>query len=160
MFKKSGHNHGHCIDAAMHSAVALCTERGARLTDLRRRVLELIWQSHQPVGAYELLDILKSERRSAQPPTVYRALDFLIELGLVHRIESLNAYVGCSAPDTSHPSQFLICRDCGAAAEISDTRLDKAIAGLADEAGFSVIHRTVEVEGQCPNCRQGNPGRG
>jgi len=144
----------------MHSAVALCTERSARLTDLRRRVLELIWQSHQPVGAYDILDILKNERRSAQPPTVYRALDFLLELGLVHRIESLNAYVGCSAPDTPHPPQFLICRDCGAAAEISDTRLDKAIVGLADEAGFSIIHRTVEVEGQCPNCRQGNSGRG
>lgn len=160
MFKKSGHNHGHCIESAMQRAVELCTERGARLTDIRRRVLELVWQSHQPVGAYELLDILKSERRNAQPPTVYRALDFLLELGLVHRIETLNAYVGCSAPHTGHPSQFLICRDCGAAAEIDDDRLDAAISGLAQEAGFSVIQRTLEVEGQCPNCREGEGTRG
>ena len=155
MFKKDGHNHGRCIDSAMNTAVNLCSRRGARLTDLRRRVLELVWQSHQPVGAYELLDILKDERRNAQPPTVYRALDFLLELGLIHRIESLNAYVGCNSPDTSHPSQFLICRDCGAAAEISDTRLDRAISGLADDAGFSIVRRTVEVEGQCPNCQAG-----
>ncbi|MBT4932286.1 MAG: transcriptional repressor [Rhodospirillaceae bacterium] len=137
----------------MQSAVDLCNQRGARLTTLRRRVLELIWKSHKPVGAYELLDILKTERRNAQPPTVYRALDFLLELGLVHRIESLNAFIGCCAPDTTHSSQFLICRDCGAAAEISDNRLDKAIEGLADEAGFSVLHRIIEVAGHCPNCR-------
>ena len=137
----------------MQSAVDLCNQRGARLTTLRRRVLELIWKSHKPVGAYELLDILKTERRNAQPPTVYRALDFLLELGLVHRIESLNAFIGCCAPDTTHSSQFLICRDCGAAAEISDNRLDNAIEGLADEAGFSVLHRIIEVAGHCPNCR-------
>lgn len=153
MFKKSGHNHGHCIETALKTAENLCSERGARLTDLRRRVLELIWQSHQPVGAYELLDILKDERHNAQPPTVYRALDFLLELGLIHRIESLNAYVGCNAPEAFHPSQFLICRDCGAAAEISDDRLDKAINELANDAGFSVIQRNLEVEGQCPNCQ-------
>lgn len=158
MFKKDGHNHGRCIDSAMETAADVCSQRGARLTDLRRRVLELIWQNHQPVGAYELLEILKSERHNAQPPTIYRALDFLLDLGLIHRIESLNAYVGCSAPDTSHPSQFLICSNCRAAAEISDSRLDKAIAGLANDAGFSIVHRTVEVEGLCPNCRAGTSG--
>jgi len=144
----------------MQAAVDLCAARGARLTALRRRVLELIWKSHQPVGAYELLDILKNERRNAQPPTVYRALDFLLELGLVHRIESRNAFIGCCAPDTAHPSQFLICSDCGAAAEITDNRLDKAIEGLAREAGFSVHHRIVEIAGHCPNCQAGGVGHG
>jgi Fur family transcriptional regulator, zinc uptake regulator len=153
MFQKSGHNHGQCIDSALQAATSLCGARGARLTPLRQRVLELIWQSHKPIGAYDLLDKLKDERSNAQPPTVYRTLEFLLELGLVHRIESLNAYVGCNAPATAHPSQFLICRDCGAAAEIADKRLDKAISGLAVEAGFSVIHRTIELEGQCPNCQ-------
>lgn len=153
MFNKSGHNHGHCVETAMQSAVDVCGQRGARLTALRRRVLELIWKSHKPVGAYELLDILKNERRNAQPTTVYRTLDFLLELGLVHRIESLNAFIGCCAPDSAHPSQFLICRDCGAAAEITDNCLDKAIEGLADKAGFSILQRIVEVAGYCPNCR-------
>lgn len=155
MFEKSNHNHGRCVAGALKAAEHLCAEKGARLTVIRRRVLELVWKSHQPVGAYELLDILKNERHNAQPPTVYRALDFLLELGLVHRIESLNAYVGCSTPESVHPSQFLICRDCGAAAEISDRRLDKAISCLAKDVGFSILHRTLEVEGLCPNCRQG-----
>ncbi|MHA1597570.1 MAG: Fur family transcriptional regulator, partial [Alphaproteobacteria bacterium] len=150
IFKKPGHDHGRCVDGALKTAVSLCNERGARLTDLRRRVLELVWASHRPIGAYDLLDSLKNERRNAAPPTVYRALDFLVDLGLVHRIESLNAYVGCSAPDTDHPSQFLICRDCGSAAEISDARLDEAIASLTRRAGFSVHRRSIEVEGRCP----------
>jgi Fur family zinc uptake transcriptional regulator len=153
MFRKKGHNHGRCIKSAMKTAATLCDVRGARLTTLRSRVLELIWQNHQPVGAYELLDILKNERRNAQPPTIYRALEFLLDLGLVHRVESLNAYVGCSAPDTDHSSQFLICSECGAAAEITDTRLDKVINALAKDAGFSVSHRSIEVEGHCPNCQ-------
>jgi Fur family transcriptional regulator, zinc uptake regulator len=153
MFQKNGHNHGRCIKSAMKIATDLCAERGVRLTALRSHVLELIWQSHQPVGAYELLDILKSERRNAQPPTIYRALNFLLNLGLIHRIESLNAYVGCDTPHTNHNTQFLICSGCGAAAEISDVRLDKAINALAKDAKFSVNHRSIEVEGQCPNCQ-------
>ena len=153
MFQKNGHNHGQCIKNSMKTAVDLCAARGVRLTDLRSRVLELILQSHQPVGAYELLDLLKEERRNAQPPTVYRALNFLLDLGLVHRVKSLNAYVGCDAPNTNHNAQFLICSNCGAAAEISDIRLDKVINALAKEARFSVIHRSIEVEGKCPNCQ-------
>jgi Fur family zinc uptake transcriptional regulator len=135
MFRKKGHNHGRCIKSAMQTAATLCDVRGARLTTLRSRVLELIWQNHQPVGAYELLDILKNERRNAQPPTIYRA------------------YVGCSTPNTNHSSQFLICSDCGVVAEITDARLDKAIHKLAKDAGFSVSHRSLEIEGQCPNCQ-------
>ena len=137
----------------MKTAIDLCAERGVRLTALRNNVLELIWQSHQPVGAYELLDILKSKRRNAQPPTIYRALNFLLDLGLIHRIESLNAYVGCDTPQMSHNTQFLICTSCGAAADISDLRLDKAINALAKDAKFSINHRSIEVEGQCPNCQ-------
>lgn len=159
MFQKRGHNHERCVDGAMASAAALCAERGARLTPLRRRVLEVVWGSHRPAGAYDILEILKRERGNAQPPTVYRALDFLLDLGLVHRVESLNAYVGCSAPESRHPSQFLICTECGAAAEISDGRLDRAISGLAEEAGFSVLRSNVEVAGRCPNCRAAGAGR-
>jgi Fur family transcriptional regulator, zinc uptake regulator len=153
MFQKNGHNHGRCIKSAMKIAIDLCANRGVRLTALRSHVLELIWQSHQPVGAYELLDTLKSKRRNAQPPTIYRTLNFLLDLGLIHRIESLNAYVGCNTPHTNHSTQFLICSGCGAAAEILDVRLDKAINALAKDAKFTVNHRSIEVEGQCPNCQ-------
>ncbi|MBT3238248.1 MAG: transcriptional repressor [Rhodospirillaceae bacterium] len=153
IFKKPGHDHGRCIKSALDMAQSLCAARGARLTELRRRVLELVWASHRPIGAYDLLDKLKAERHNAAPPTVYRALEFLIELGLVHRIESLNAYMGCSGPDAGHSSQFLICRDCGSAAEINDARIDAAINNLSQDAGFSVHHHSIEVEGRCPDCR-------
>ena len=153
MFQRNGHNHGRCIKDAMRLAADMCAKRGVRLTTLRRLVLELVWQSHRPVGAYELLDSLKDERRNAQPPTIYRALNFLIDLGLIHRIESLNAYVGCDASHTHHNTQFLICSDCGEAAEITDVRLDNAINALAKDAKFSVNRRSIEVEGKCPNCQ-------
>ena len=153
MFQKNEHNHGYCIKSAMKTAIDLCVERGVRLTVLRAHILELIWQSHQPVGAYALLDILKSERRNAQPPTVYRALNFLLDLGLIHRIESVNAYIGCNTPHKNHNTQFLICSSCGAAAEILDVRLDKAINALVTDAKFLVNYHSIEVEGQCPNCQ-------
>lgn len=136
----------------MAEAERLCRERGARLTSLRRRVLEVVWGGHKPVGAYDILEVLRGERGVAAPPTVYRALEFLMEQGLIHRVESLNAYVGCSAPGTEHGSRFLICRSCGRAAEIDDTRLDDAIAETAAAAGFTVEHRTVEITGLCPAC--------
>lgn len=155
IFKQANHNHLHCIEDALRLASNLCAKQDARLTKLRARVLELIWRSHRPVGAYDLLDMLRDERRSAAPPTVYRALDFLIEHGLVHKIESQNAYIGCSGPaGHDHPSQFLICRQCGIAAEIADTRIDDAIGDLAAEAGFKIAARTIEVQGYCPDCRK------
>ncbi len=157
IFKRRNHNHSHCVENALQKATRLCQRQDARLTELRARVLELIWRNHRPVGAYDLLDMLRHERGSAAPPTVYRALDFLIEHGLVHKIESQNTYIGCSASvGHDHPSQFLICRQCGVAAEITDPRLDEAIGDLATEAGFVVAGRTIEVEGYCPDCRQSN----
>ncbi len=152
-FLSSGHDHESCIEQAMADAVALCAERGARLTQLRRRVLEILWQSHRPLGAYEILEVMSGEGRSSAPPTVYRALDFLLENGLVHRIASRNAYVGCSRPGHSAAGQFLICEGCGSAAEVNDTRLEQAIDSTAESAGFAASEHTVEISGRCPNCR-------
>ncbi|MEE8394023.1 MAG: transcriptional repressor [Rhodospirillales bacterium] len=151
-FPEAEHDHKLCVKAALARAGILCRDRGARLTALRRRVLELVWSGHRPLGAYEILDILRLERASAAPPTVYRALDFLLDLGLVHRIESMNAYVGCCSPETNHGGQFLICGACGSAAELTDKRIDEAIGQSAAEIGFSVVRRTIEVEGLCPHC--------
>jgi Fur family zinc uptake transcriptional regulator len=145
----SPHDHESCIDAALDRAAALCTRRGARLTELRRRVLELVWSGHEPVGAYDVL----ARMGRAAPPTVYRALDFLIEQGLVHRIESLNAYVGCDRPDAAHASQFLICTGCGATAELDDAALAASVARRAAQLGFAVERQTVELRGRCPRCR-------
>ena len=93
------HDHSRCVAEALAEAEALCAKQGTRLTTLRKRVLELVWASHKPLGAYDILGVLSEEDgRRAAPPTVYRALDFLLENGLVHRIASLNAFIGCVHP--------------------------------------------------------------
>lgn len=152
-FPGSGHDHEICIGGALDRAAAVCSGKGARLTELRRRVLELIWSGHRPLGAYDILSTLRRERRSAEATTVYRTLDFLLEQGLIHRIESLNAFFGCRLPETPHDSQFLICRSCGSTAEVIDSRIDDAIRDSALQAGFQAGHRTIEVEGLCPQCQ-------
>ena len=152
-FKRSNHNHRRCIDDALRIAEALCAERGVRLTVIRRRVLEMIWERHEPVLAYDLLAQLRNEQPRAAPPTVYRALGFLQQQGLVHRIESLNAYVGCANPARSHSGQFLICSECRSVAELDDNAIDELIAERARAAGFETDTQTIEVRGRCPACR-------
>ena len=152
-FPEVSHDHSRCLDGALDRAAALCAQRGVRLTALRRRVLELVWGGHRPLGAYDILNTLKAERLGAAPPTVYRALDFLRQQGLVHRIESLNAFVGCPDPDTPHGGQFLICRGCGLAAEMNDDTVDQAIRKSAAAAGFADGRKVIEIEGLCPHCR-------
>jgi len=152
-FPPRGHDHVRCVAEAMGDAARLCRERGARLTPLRARVLEIVWQSHKPAGAYDILAVLGNEGRSAAPPTVYRALDFLLEQGLVHRLSSLNAVVGCSQPGHGGAGQFLICRSCGNAAEINDGGIERAITRSAASQGFTVDTHTVEITGICPDCR-------
>ncbi|KAA0598446.1 Fur family zinc uptake transcriptional regulator [Azospirillum lipoferum] len=149
------HDHTHCIADALTRADALCAERGARLTALRRRVLELVWSSHRPRGAYAILeDLSQQDGKAAAPLTVYRALEFLVEQGLVHRIESLNAYVGCAAPGDVHSGQFLVCEACGDAAEIDDPGVGAAIIAAAAGRGFRVQRPTVEVRGLCKSCQE------
>ncbi len=153
LFAAADHDHQGCVDAAVAAAAEICAGRNARLTRLRRRVLELVWGSHGPVGAYDILERLGRDGRRVAPPTVYRALEFLVDQGLVHRIESHNAYVGCPDPGKSHVGQFLICRACGAAAELDDGRIHAAVVRSARDVGFRVQHQTIEVMGLCPYCQ-------
>lgn len=143
-------------ERTLQEAERACARRGAQLTPLRRQVLELVLESGAPVGAYALLDRLKASRPGAAPPTVYRALDFLLAHGLIHKVERLNAYVGCSDAahglDHDHPHQFLICRRCGATAEIADADVAAALEAAARRAGFAAASATVEVEGLCARC--------
>lgn len=148
------HDHSRCVSHALAEAESICTRQGLRLTALRKRVLELVWQSHKPLGAYDILGVLSEEDgRRAAPPTVYRALDFLLENGLVHRIASLNAFVGCNQPEHAHQGQFLICRSCHAAIELEQAAISQAIVASAQAVGFSVEGQTVEVVGLCAGCR-------
>ncbi len=151
----SYHNHGHCISDAIQSARQLCEARGVRLTSLREQVLELVWQSHKPLGAYTLMEMLaQASTRRVAPPTVYRALDFLLEEGLIHRINSLNAFIGCPSPTQKHQSHFLICQACNVAVELDNAKLNQSILGAATNAGFSLASHSVEISGLCPSCRK------
>jgi Fur family zinc uptake transcriptional regulator len=153
-FPRLSHDHGSCVAAALARADELCRRRAVRLTSLRRRVLELVWQRHAPVGAYQLMELLARERGPVAPPTVYRALDFLRGQGLVHRIESLNAYIGCPSPLSGHKAYFLICRRCGNAAEFAAPELAGALERLTGAAGFSVEAERIELAGTCARCRE------
>ena len=152
-FKSRQHRHDDCVSQAIAAAEHSCAHNGQRLTKLRRRVLELVWMSHKPVKAYEILTLLQRERDGAAPPTVYRALEFLQNEGLVHRIESLNAFVGCGEPQRAHSGQFLICRLCGSVGEMDDAELSRLISSKAKRIGFQVDHEMIEIRGLCNNCR-------
>jgi len=151
-FIDEDHDRQRCINQAMANAEQLCQQRGQRFTALRRRVFELVWCHHKPIGAYDLLEELQRDGRAA-PPTVYRALDFLLELGLIHRITSLNAYVGCSHPEDLHDGQFLICTACRSYAELNVESISTAIDDSARDSGFAVQRHTVEIMGLCPRCQ-------
>ena len=152
-FKEEKHDHRRCVKTAMARAAKVCAGTGGRLTALRRQVLELVWHSHRPVGAYDILSALGRKRETVAPPTVYRALEFLCAQGLVHRIESLNAFVGCERAGEPHSGQFLICRVCGRAAEMADGRIDAAVRRGLAEVGFTVERPTVEALGLCQECQ-------
>ena len=151
-FISGEHDHRRCMTNAMANAEHICQQRGQRFTALRRRVFELVWQQHKPIGAYEVLEKLQKNGRAA-PPTVYRTLDFLLDLGLIHRINSLNAYVGCVQPEYPHDGQFLICTSCKAFAELDSPLITTTIEQSAADVDFEVHRHTVEIMGLCPRCR-------
>lgn len=148
-------------EALLDRASSICADKSARLTPLRRQVLGLILDAPQPTGAYDLLDRLRATRDGAAPPTVYRALEFLLENGLIHKLERLSAFVGCIAHDDpahashddyAHAAQFLICRGCGRVTEIEDHELAHALEDAANRLGFTVGKATIEAEGRCAAC--------
>ncbi|WP_372964161.1 Fur family transcriptional regulator [Marinobacter sp.] len=147
------HNHQACVSQALSEARSICRDQNARLTPIRERVLELIWQSHKPLGAYDILGMLGAEGHNAAPPTVYRALDFLLQYGLVHRISSLNAFIGCAHAGEYHREMFLICRQCGNVLELAAPALSKSIESSAKTEGFLPEDITLEIAGLCPRCQ-------
>ena len=139
--------------AALQRAEALCRERGARFTPLRRRVFELVVEAGQPLTAYELLGRLAGDGGNPAPPTVYRALEFLQAHGLVHRLASQNRWVACDHPADPHGGLFLVCRECGQALEWADERVARVLCASAREAGFRLPAEVLpEVEGVCGKC--------
>ena len=142
------------IEHRLERAAEMCLREGARLTEIRRQVLGLVLRSGEPVGAYALLDRLKADKANATPATIYRALEFLQAHGLIHKLERLNAFIGCAdaGEHHHHAVQFLICRTCGSVAEMEDHDIAEAVERAAGRTGFRPVRATVEVEGTCAAC--------
>jgi Fur family zinc uptake transcriptional regulator len=152
-FPKPDHDHARCVTDTLTRAEEACEERGARLTPLRRRVLEELAESHAPVGAYEIVDRLKKGGDSTPAMSVYRALDFLVGEGLAHRIESRNAFLACAHNhDSSSSVAFLICERCGAVGEVAAASVTQPLIDGARATGFSPKMTVVEMTGTCANC--------
>lgn len=146
------HDHTRCIASAINDAESLCLSRGVRFTPIRRRVLTLIWSEHAAIKAYDLLDHLKGTDPSAKPATVYRALDFLLEQGFIHRIESLNAFIGCSAMGGPHQLLLMICDRCHYVQELPARNVMQAVAQEVSLARFKPRSQTFEIHGLCEDC--------
>ncbi len=152
-FPKPNHDHRDCAERALAKAEEVCKASGKRLTDIRKTVLKEVWRSHAPVGAYDVLAKLNTGGGRIAPMAVYRALEFLVQNGLVHRVESLNAFVGCAHPGDKHAAGFLICRQCGSAAELNSTVLSQTLENELTARGFVADSQVIELSGTCPHCR-------
>tara|TARA_B110000444_G_C18650931_1_gene506034 strand:+ start:191 stop:649 length:459 start_codon:yes stop_codon:yes gene_type:complete len=144
--------HQRCVDDAIKRAQLVCDENRSRFTTLRKRVLELVWASHKPVKAYDLLSELQKEDQSAKPSTIYRTLDFLLELGLVHKIYRQNTYVGCVNPKEERPCFFLVCKNCHNIEEKHDEEYYSLIKNISKKHQFQLQESSFEIEGLCNNC--------
>jgi len=154
IFPAPGHDHERCASAAIARAEEICAARSGRLTPIRRRVLEALLASHQPLGAYELIDRLAVRSARAAPITIYRALDFLREQGLVHRIESRNAFIACVQHHASgDPVVFLICEGCGTVGEAASAAVADTIKTASRAAGFTPKTPVIEISGICAHCK-------
>jgi Fur family zinc uptake transcriptional regulator len=146
------HNHEQCVHDALATATHLCQLRGVQLTPIRQQILALIWADHKAVKAYDLLDLIKPLQSGAKPATVYRALDFLIDQGLIHRVESLNAFIGCTCPDHQHEQLLLICTHCNEIEERSAPKVMRSLTAEVKQAHFIAQNKAIEIHGICEKC--------
>ncbi len=140
-------------EALVAVAERLCARRGQRFTPVRREVFAILAHARSPMTAYQILDRVLTSGRESGPPTVYRALDFLQQQHLVHRVESRNAFLACVNPEAHHDCQLLICTDCGTTAEVQSRTAMARLSAAAKAVGFSVSGAVVELTGLCARCR-------
>lgn len=146
------HDHDNCTQQALVRADDRCRDRGVRLTPVRRRVLEILLEEHRAMGAYDVLERLSVEGFGSQPPVAYRALEFLVDQGLAHRIRRLNAFTACTVSGGEHAPAFFICRNCKAVAETCADDLRETINDGGQAIGFAVERINIEALGLCPSC--------
>ena len=145
------HDHDVCFGDAMEEIEKHCHKKNLQFTPLRRRVFEYLLRDHKPLGAYEILDLLREDGLASTPPIAYRVLDFLMKEGFVHKIQGLNAFVACSHPGSSHSPAFMICRKCEKVAEL-DEKISGINLGKSIPLDFSVEETVVEMRGICTSC--------
>jgi len=145
------HDHNICCETAMQAIEKHCFDNNLKFTPLRRKVFEFLLKDHRPLGAYEILDLLRKEGLSSKPPIAYRVLDFLMGQGFVHKIQGLNAFVACSDPGSSHSPAFMICRKCDKVAEIQD-RESGINLQKKSTIDFKIEEAFVEIMGLCKSC--------
>ena len=150
----AAHDHAHCAADVLARAEALAAASGARMTPVRKRVLEVLLENHKAMGAYDVLQRLAADGFGNQPPVAYRALEFLVEQGFAHRIRRLNAFAACMHPGEPHAPAFLICRSCDAVAEAPAAPVRAALDAAAAAIGFVVERSNIEALGLCPACRE------
>ncbi|MES2884117.1 MAG: transcriptional repressor [Pseudomonadota bacterium] len=145
----------HCHSKAerLAEADALVREQGARFTTMRRATFEFLLAQKAPLSAYDILANLETRlKKKLAPPTVYRALEFLLEQGLIHRLESNNTYLACDHPGERHESVYLVCTGCGATQEVDDPSVGKLLQSRAAAYGFSPSRQVIEIQGLCRQC--------
>lgn len=153
VFPSPDHNHAHCAADVIAHAEKLCAGSGQRLTPMRRKVLEVLAASHKPLGAYEIIDAAAQAGPRPAPITIYRALDFLIANGLVHRIASRNAFLACVQHHaTGALVAFLICENCGTVGEAPSSEVGDKITAAARAVDFVPKMSVVEITGLCAHC--------
>ncbi len=148
------HDHSHCAHHVLEKADAMVAARGLRLTPVRRRTLEILAESHRALGAYDVLERLSADGFGNQPPVAYRALEFLEEQGLAHRIRRLNAFTACMHPGEAHAPAFLICEGCNAVAEAPAAPVLAALETAATRMGFTIGRSHLEATGLCTACQR------
>jgi Fur family transcriptional regulator, zinc uptake regulator len=146
------HDHAHCTADLIARAERTCERRGSKLTGQRRDILASVAQSHSAVGAYDIIERMAEHGPRPAPITVYRALDFLLAHGLVHKIESRNAFVACSHSHEGQPAALLICEVCGTVTELDVPEIFERIAEKAKARKFSPAHTMIEISGTCGAC--------
>lgn len=153
------HDHDQCVAGAVARMEACCTQKGLRLTPLRRNVMRVLAGSHVPLGAYEIVDKLSQDGESVPPMSVYRVLDFLVAEGLAHRIESKNAFLACGHPhEADEVVVFLICEGCGLTQEVASHAVGRDLAWAARAVGFMPRQRVLEIAGLCARCQKAEAG--
>lgn len=136
----------------LERAINICKQKKIRFTPIRQRVFLLMAEQKGAVSAYDLLELLKKHEANAKPPTIYRALDFLLENHFIHRIESLNAYLMCNHFGCEHPMQLLICDKCHKIIELADPVIDDTFSQQAKQSGFQITNKVLEAHGICYSC--------